>query len=467
MLERFLLAVSLLVPLAVGWRVLDFFDKKGHLPALERIFLAYGLGFGCVTLTMFYASLAGIGFDAVRAVFAFGAIWSAGAYLKGASLKTITGSAGNIVSVLQNVNAAPFQFIISIFIFFNIAGLFMRTMLVEFDVWDSWFSWAFKAKIFYHHGIVPLGIYKMFDSVYGNWDYPLHVPLMETWVLLWLGSWNDYLPRILFPIFHAGICSIAFCFLMERVSFFAALTGAAFFASFFGLQMYTIGTIAEPVLLFYYLASLTLLFRRKKEFDPGLFCLSAVFAGIALWTKLEGCILIAGNLGVIAFFLFPKANLPRAAGAVLSYLLIVLAVVAPWNFFKSSVNINNLLLHVIHAQSENFPVYFSRLLNIPFVFAGHFCNFKFWNILWFMTVFAVIYNLVYKKDKTANILILIIFFQIFVYACGYVVLFNVIEEHTLVLDTIPRLLFGPAILSILFCCMVLGSPKSIEISKTR
>ncbi|MEK7801694.1 MAG: hypothetical protein AAB276_04490, partial [Pseudomonadota bacterium] len=100
--------------------------------------------------------------------------------------------------------------------------------------------------------------------------------------------------------------------------------------------------------------------------------------------------------------------------------------------------------------------YLSNWAKIPHLFVYHFSDFKFWNIVWLMTAFAVFYNLFYKKERgVSQGLLLIIVLQILLYACGYIILLATVSE-TMLLTDMQRFLLAPAIMSIFYSCIVLS-----------
>ena len=447
-----LLVLSLAVPTLLGWKILEvFLSDKNVFFLLERILFAYGLGFGCITLSMFYLSLLGLSFYVHLIIFLFLICLLV---VHKHRPKELTGTKQlSLVAYSGNIFTQPLSLFMLLFIAVNIFILFLRTMLIDVDMWDSWAFWAFKAKIFYHHKIIPLEIFPKFKEVWGNWDYPLHVPLMETWILLWVGYWNDLLPRIIFPLFYTGICIVGFSFLRRHVSLRAALAGTCFFASLRGLQIYTIGTIAEPVLLFYYLASFVLLDRWREKGDDRFLILSAVFAGIMLWTKSEALILVGGNIFFILFFIAKNQDFKKILLKVAWYIFIVVIIIAPWNLFKVATNIENVAFNKNYLQLAQIPNYITRLKTIPQVFCYHFFNLPVWNILWLLMGFACAYNVKFQKNKIATPILFIIFFEFIVCALGYVTISW--GEEVFVYDTMNRLMIAPALLAILYSSLIL------------
>ena len=223
------LLFSLAVPVILGWQLLNlFFNVRRGFFILEKFFFALGLGFGSITLLMFIMSLLGVHFIVLSIVlFSLTLLIVFGKY-RAWQLAGARAPWANIARPKVHILKNWVFIFICLFIGWNILTVFFRTMVIDVDMWDSWAFWAFKAKIFYCHKIVPLEMFQKFKSVWGNWDYPLHVPLMETWIYVWLDYWNDFWPRFLFPLFYTGLSFIIYWGLRHLAGRASALIGLTF-----------------------------------------------------------------------------------------------------------------------------------------------------------------------------------------------------------------------------------------------
>lgn len=449
-IDSLMLFLSVAIPTGLGWILLnELFGGKKNFLLCEKIVLGYGLGYGCVTICMFYFSLFRIHFSlsVLLALLTFLGIL-AKIYGRFNSKKEYVVREVMAPAIVHKRISDPLSILLLTFFIVNISLIFFRTVVIEKDIWDSWAFWAFKAKIFFHHRIIPLELFQQFKTVWGNWDYPHHVPLMETWTLLWLGYWNDQLPRMLFPLFYIGISVICLYLLRRYIPLKNALAGACFIVSFPALQIWTMGTISEPVLLFYYIGSFALLYRWMHEGDGRLLVLSALFIGLAGWTKNEGLMLIMCNTAVLLVFLIKEKGVKAIANrAVWLYLIPPLAIIIPWNIYKKIAEIEHYLFHSGYLQSEKIPVYLVKIGKIGHLFWYYFSNLKSWNILWMLLISAVVYNLIRQKKNKSGYVLLSIGIQFVV----YVFLFMTYpQEKVFVYDAMERLMLGPAILAIIY-----------------
>ena len=110
------------------------------------------------------------------------------------------------------------------------AGLLILLMLLHFTgfaleiiwrplyPWDAWMNWAPKARVWLEHGsLVPFvaaeeWLASQNPDVYtlGAWHYPPLVPLMQLWMALALGQWNESLINL--PWLFCGLALALACY---------------------------------------------------------------------------------------------------------------------------------------------------------------------------------------------------------------------------------------------------------------
>jgi len=450
-MDFLILCLSLLVPTILGAVILDIFfmDRFGFW---EKIFLGFGIGFGIFTLEMFYQSLFGIHFNISTFLIFFlilaGSllVWKKDVFLsRGSFFSFKTGAAPQVVNNL-----------LSAFLFFLIAlitaKVFLETFFIAIDLWDSWANWSFKAKVYFVEGIIPFDKYKLLATAWGCWDYPHHVPLMEAWIMLFLGYWNDQLPRLIFPIFFSGLVFCSYTFFRRYVHQSAALAGVFFVVSLPALQITTIGTISEPALLFYYMVSVFFLLRWIEEGQLADFILSAVLIGLAGWTKNEGSVYFLFNFFVVLFFL-KKSNcdVRHKMFQAVSYGFIFLLIAGPWWVIKMSWGLKNWIVNSDHLTALNilanvsgFPVYLSQMA----VCMGAF--FFVWPM--FLIFFLIDPRENFFSKKYILFMILCHMGMILAVAC-------INPREMLLSVNMVRLLLAPSLLAIVYVIMVLGRPS--------
>ncbi len=279
-----------------------------------------------------------------------------------------------------------------------IAAISLKIFYVLFETlikpivgFDAFAYWSMKAKIiFAEKGIAAtqetLRYYKQFHG-----SYPAHIPFLETWMSMCLGSWHDVLIKIFFPVFF--ICTIFLIYSSlrrskERINslFFAFLFASLPFATCHAAIAY-----ADFPIAVYYTASILFLYRFIKEGKTPFLIISAVTLGISGWTKNEGLAFVFLNfILLISFLTFIKnLDLKEKAKQFLAYAGTTLLFILPWEIFKKVYNFpaSRDQMPQISKLFENFerlPVIIIKFYEKMF-FSGN------WHLLWILVFLTIIF----------------------------------------------------------------------------
>lgn len=459
MIHFFTVMAALTVPVLIGWMALwPFFRRTKSLFFLEKISIATGLGLGIVTIAMFHLSVLGsklsttvVTLTVLIPVLIFSVcakLWFAG---KDNSKK-------DYASVSANSGYPVLNVALLAAIFCAAALLFFRSFIVAYDLWDSWAFWAFKAKIYFIEQRIPFEKFREFSRVWGNWDYPHHLPLMETWVFLWLKEWNDQWSRIVPVLFHVGLCVLAYAFFRKNLNRTISLLGTFFILTLPGLTLMSVGAIGEPILLYYYVASFLFLLEWERSHYRTFFILSAIFSGLAAWTKNEGVVYCLFNI-LIILFMTRRMSFVRRCSSILSYVLIAGVIIGPWWVVKMSLGLKNsfintgYLLHhccttgAVHAFRQGLDGLFDAAV-----------RFNFFNITWVMFFVLFLLNWRACLKRPFCYFILSIIFQIVV----ALIFSAIVPIDQYLSDTFYRLLLAPAIFMIMYVILLQQSLSPSE-----
>ena len=86
-------------------------------------------------------------------------------------------------------------------IFINFLVVLFFALLFPIRFWDAIACWSLKGRAFFiDASIIPF--FKSHDYQFAHLSYPLYLPLMQTWIYIWMGKINENLIKVIFPIFY-------------------------------------------------------------------------------------------------------------------------------------------------------------------------------------------------------------------------------------------------------------------------
>ncbi|MBM4286493.1 MAG: hypothetical protein FJ128_14810 [Deltaproteobacteria bacterium] len=257
----------------------------------------------------------------------------------------------------------------------------LRAVIYPVWAWDALATWGFKAKVFFHRQSIDLAGFEAHNY------YPNLVPLLLTYLYLWLGQVNDHLVKAVFPLWgallllllhHLGLrMGLSRRQALFLTAFFAA-NGTVFIEHLFiayadlPLAYYTLGGAG---LVFLWLAGAA---------PPGSMPLAALMLAGMSWCKYEGpplagTILLAGFLTLLRL---RPPGLLRRLGALAGLAGGIALGLWPWRLFLAGRGIQVGIDHV-------FAFYPSQLWQaLPMVLAT-LLNPKDFGILWPVWVIAL------------------------------------------------------------------------------
>lgn len=272
--------------------------------------------------------------------------------------------------------------------------LFLLDIMIGLPLlgWDAWANFAFKAKVFYLEKHIPLELYSCRFNIFPLKEYPLLVSLAETFFYNFLGRPDDSLARVIFYVFYLAILIYFYGFLKDIYGkiysslFTFFLAGIPMFSAFaFG---YYVG-YADLIFIYFSLVSIVSLWLYANKKGKYLLYLSSIFTMFAIWTKMEGMVLLVANLLCIVFFkILDAKNIGMKIRLFSSYLLMPLIVAVVWYeivMFLSVVSIHSLMDIGFVKYFTRVPVLGGRFLQEAFTFSE-------WHIFW---VFFILLHIFY------------------------------------------------------------------------
>ncbi|MDD5496475.1 MAG: hypothetical protein PHP46_05195 [Candidatus Omnitrophica bacterium] len=395
MLDLLVILVWLACVLIVGWSALSFTFKKGPSSPGERMALSYGAGIGLITIEMALLSFFNIKFN----IFSIMIWWVplvAWALLSDYREKRF------IFSPAGAKKQKPFSLAEKFFIFgisFEAVYAFFRALIKPMEAYDAIAIYALKAKIFYFAKAVPHGFAASFKDIVPHVEYPLLLPLSETFFYIFSGSVNDLAVKIMFPLYYLALLSV-FYFLSRRfLERKASLFFTFLFATIPQITDFATNGYADLPLAFYCSTSFFYLYLWLRQKERSFLVISFICSLFALWTKTEGLVFALINAAVAVICMMKQKQI-RPVGLIYA-LLSVLAVAA----YLLIVHSIGLAVNEDFALSQASPA--SRILTgikrIPAILYEYQIQFfgpKKWNIIWvlFIAGFIAKFRKSFSKD---------------------------------------------------------------------
>jgi len=397
MTELARLLASIAIVTVIGWAVLSLIiSRRGGFSLAEELAISYGLGMGCITLEMLCFYFLKLPFKA--------------AYILSPWLVVIAVALPAAKNRLDSVLAAPKNVKkgrkkpggLAIFLLAAICAetfyAFFRALIKPLESYDAIAIYAVKAKILYFARAFPSDFFTSTIQLFPHPDYPLHIPLAETFFYNMMGSWNDQLVKLIFPLYFVALIVMCYSSIRRFTSQTHALLFTFFLASIPQLTAYATNGYLDLPLAFYYFTSAVCLFRWLEDRkNTQLLLVSAVMAGLAGWTKNEGLMFCVINIVVLAVYAFRRSSfvvrgswsIDERLKSVALYAGIFILIVAPWLAVKRMAHIENSEIILANLNPVNLFHQLWKIKPIIYEFQKQFFGPKKWNIFWPLALFIL------------------------------------------------------------------------------
>ena len=392
----FLLTFWSVSALGIGYSILKLLFRKGWpLSPVETLALSYGIGIAAVSIQMALMSLFGIKFSILSIV-----IWWVPLMVW--VLFIVPGQRKIHRAGAATKKDKPFSGLEKFFmgvISFEILYAFFRTLIKPMESYDAIAIYALKSKIFYLDKMIPLNFFKNFANFVPHIEYPLLIPLAEAQFYTFLGSLNDLLVKIIFPLYYAALLAIFYSILKRFLSRRASLFFTFLLATIPQVTDFATNGYADIPFAFYCCVSFFYLWLWLKAKDNSILILSFIFSVFAIWTKAEGLVYALINAAVVIVCMIKERRIRSIGiGYAAMSILAVIAYILAWRTIGLSVNTDFTGAQV--PLTSKIMTGFNRMPAILYEYQIQFFGPKKWNIVWVLFILGFIlgFKKIFLKD---------------------------------------------------------------------
>lgn len=389
----YLFALSaILVSTFLGFLFLLLLDREKKLGILEELSLSYGLGLGIIAIILTLLSLAGISFNIFNILMPFILIIALGGIFNKIFLKS--------KKICLKVNpgrekmSKPELFFLSA-ILFEVFLAFFISLIKPMESYDVMAHWGLKAKAIYFLNGLPLDIFsKLYtDGVVITGDYPWLWPFSQSYVHNFIGSFNDFAPKMLGPFFFAS-CLVVFYNILRRINLkrLHAIIFTFFLASIPHFNNYASTGYADLILGFYYSVGFLYLYLWFNENNKIYLLMSAIFTALACYVKCEGILLASINVMIfLSFILFGDVKNKGKIFKDFMFYIFMLALLSLPMFLLRQITCADISNHTVSVKAfSDFKLEnLLRISSIMYAYQKQFFNIKSWNLAWVLFIVSV------------------------------------------------------------------------------
>jgi hypothetical protein len=405
--------------------------------AIELLSLSFLLGAGFVSLASFGAGLFFRG-PALRWVVSGGCVASgaAGIWAIRRHRSRLT------LSLPSDIRTMVFTVILAAQI-----AVVVWVALHETLGWDGLVVWELKARLAsLEGGSVPISYFSDPTRGWSHPEYPLLLPLTESWLYAWLGGPHQGYAKIIFALF----CSVALGLLYSGASRLSGHTWRGLVPGLllFFVPMAVVGEgsatsgYADFPLAVFYLGSAIYLAEYLETGERGALALAGALAALLPWVKQEGVILwLCAAVLIIAKGIRSRALWPTFT-AILPGALLFLG----WRTFLAQVSAPQ-LRDFESLSATNLWLNLGRIRDLAQWLLVEFTNSERWSLLWPALGLALIFILAcarrpgYVALGAAAVLPLLLYPPMYVFS-GYSQFLGHVE------NSLPRLMLSPSLVAL-------------------
>ncbi|MGB2706255.1 MAG: hypothetical protein WBC74_05325 [Candidatus Omnitrophota bacterium] len=465
--------LCILVTAFIGWNVLYLLSGRKGLTGfsfLEQASLSYLFGMGVLTIQMFIMSLRGIGYTRFNILLPW-------VVVVGLNLLVVIARRIRGFSV-PGTERLPFperkagfrlsEVTLICLIALQTAYNFFRALMRPIESYDAVAIHGLKAKMIYLARGIGENFFGNLSTFFhgAHPDYPLLIPLSQTWVYTFLGNFNDILVKAIFPLFYLSFI-LVFYAVLKRItkSRFTALLFTFLLATVKQFSDYSTIGYADLEVGIYFALGLFYLYLWFREKEIRFFNISLISSILCLWTKNEGMLLVLVNIFVFLFYLLAnvKKREKRRITAFLLYAAILIYAISAWNTFRQDHGLVNENFNLSMISIGNLIPGLGKIPAILYEYQKQFFGFKKWNIIWILSFFVFITG--FKAAFSKNIKYITA--ALFLFALGYsaMYIFSAVDIKFFVTSTGSRFLLHILPVTVFWMAIVIHESGRGQVSQ--
>jgi 4-amino-4-deoxy-L-arabinose transferase-like glycosyltransferase len=288
-------------------------------------------------------------------------------------------------------------------IIFQVFHAFFKALIKPMDSFDSIGNFAYKAKLFFTGGYIPYELFLDRSIDIQHPDYPLFIPLSETWVYMFLGRCNDLLVKALFPMFFLAVLVIFYFVLKRVIGKRLSLVTTFFLATIPHFLNYATIGYADFALTMFYTASFLYIFlwisyKRESKY---LF-LAPFLAVLAVWAKHEGVMFLLINIALLVLYILINRRVVtrKDLNGIASFLSITVAFTIIWFAYFHMIGFSN---EFVNKETLHLSAAIKHLGRIPLIlyeYEKHIFGPKKWNISYLVFLLGFVFY--FRKSFLGN-----------------------------------------------------------------
>jgi len=303
------------------------------------------------------------------------------------------------------INRIKIVDLLALFFFLFIAIILIGwTLTNPIWAWDGWAIWNFKAHVFYFRGFIPLDFLKSSGANFDHPEYPLLLPLSQTWIYLFLAKIQTGFSQIIYVVYYFSMMLISFSFFKKITkNYMLPLVLTILLALTPNMIAQSQVNYADILVGISFLLGLIYLIKWVKfKLKIDLYFMS-ILLGLGAFTKQEGgLIYILFILFILLDILF--GNRKKLSSNIKTVVFPISLGVIPWMIWviyckihglDTSILTSNINLHFLSTNTDRFHVIFSAIyhqITDNFSSAGFI-----WPLFAFVAILALYFRLETKR----------------------------------------------------------------------